>query len=98
MEIQTTDEIEGVPLLKIRALFRKAGLDGVVSAEFVRRQLNLTRSKTDRLIAALRRIGFLEPIRARRSVNGAEDEWRLSKNGIRLRGATAAKTTPARNR
>lgn len=91
MQIQTTDEIEGVPLLKIRALFRQAGLDGVVSADFVRRQLNLSRLKTDRLITALRRMGFLEPIQARRRVNTATDEWQLSKNGVRLRGATAAK-------
>jgi hypothetical protein len=91
VQIQTNDEIEGVPLLKIRALFRQAGLDGVVSADFVRRQLNFSRLKTDRLITALRRMGFLEPIQARRRVNTATDEWQLSKNGVRLRGATAAK-------
>jgi len=91
VQIQTTDEIEGVPLLKIRALFRQAGLDGVVSADLVRHQLNLTKSKTGRVIAALRRMGFLEPIRTGRGVKPAENEWQLSKNGIRLRGATAAK-------
>lgn len=91
MQIQTIDEIEGVPLQKIRALFRQAGLDGVVSANFVRRQLRLRKSKTERVIAALRRKGFLEPIRARRSVKGPQNKWQLSKNGIH--GGT---TTPAR--
>jgi hypothetical protein len=78
-------------LLTIRALFRQAGLAGVVSADFIRRQLNLTKSKTDCLITALRGMDFLEPIRSRRGAKGAEDEWQLSKNGIGLRGATAAK-------
>ena len=91
MQIQTTDEVEGVPLLKIRALFRQAGLEGILSADLIRRQLQLTKPEADRLIAALRRMGFLEPIRARQTAKGAEDEWQLSKNGIRLRGATAAK-------
>ncbi len=91
MQIQTTDEVEGVPLLKIRALFRQAGLEGILSAALIRRQLQLTKPEADRLIAALRRMGFLEPIRARQTAKGAEDEWQLSKNGIRLRGATAAK-------
>jgi hypothetical protein len=66
-------------------------LDGIVSAGLVRRQLNLTQSKTDHVIAALRRMGFLEPIRSGRSLKPTENERQLSKNAIRLRGATAAK-------
>jgi hypothetical protein len=72
-------------------VFRQAGLDGILSADLIRRQLQLTKSKTDRRIAALLRMGFLGPIRARRTAKGTEGEWQLSKNGIRLRGATAAK-------
>jgi len=91
MQIHATDEVEGVPLLEIRALFRQAGLNGFLSARSIRRRLLLTKSKTDRLIAALRRMGLLEPIGDRREASSAEDEWQLSKEGVRLRGATAAK-------
>jgi hypothetical protein len=91
VQIHATDEVEGVPLLDIRALFRQGGLDGILSANYIRRQLHLTKSKTDRLIAALRRMGLLEPIRDLRGESAATDEGQLSKDGVRLRGATAAK-------
>jgi len=91
VQIHATDEVEGVLLLDIRALFRQGGLDGILSAGSIRRRLHLTKSKTDRLIAALRRIGLLEPIRDRRGESAAADEWQLSKDGVRLRAATAAK-------
>jgi hypothetical protein len=91
LQIQTTDEVEGVPLPKIRALFLQAGLDGTISRELVRLKLKLSRSKTDRLIAALCDLGFLTPPRIGPKVKVTEGLWRLTKQGIRLRGATAAK-------
>lgn len=91
MQIHASDEVEGVSLLKIRALFRQAGLDGTLSTSLVCRQLQLTKSKTDRLIAALQEMGVLAPIRNRHGAGMAEDEWELTKDGIRLRAATAAK-------
>ena len=91
MQIHTTDEVEGVPLLKIRALFLQAGLDGTVSRDLVRLKLKLSRSKTDRLIATLCDLGFLTPLRTRPKFKVTEGLWRLTKQGIRLRGATAAK-------
>jgi hypothetical protein len=91
MQIHASDEVEGVSLLKIRALFRQAGLDGILSTSFVCRQLQLTKSKTDRLIAALQEMGLLAPIRNRQGAGAAEEECELTKDGIRLRAATAAK-------
>jgi hypothetical protein len=91
MQIHASDEVEGVSLLKIRALFRQAGLDGILSTSFICRQLQLTKSKTDRLIAALQEMGLLAPIRNRQGAGAAEEECELTKDGIRLRAATAAK-------
>ena len=91
MQIHATDKVEGVPLLDIRALFRQGGLDGILSANCIGRRLHLTKSKTDRLIAALRRMGLLEPIRDSGGESAVVAEWQLSKDGVRLRGATAAK-------
>jgi hypothetical protein len=91
MQIHAADTVEGVPLVKIRWLFLKAGLDGTVSRDLVRRKLKLTTGKADRLIAQLRDRGFLVPLRPRSKAEGMEDLLRLTKSGIRLRGATAAK-------
>lgn len=97
MQIQTIDEIEGVPLQKIRALFRRAGWEGVVSANFVRRQLRLTKSKTDRVIAALRRKGLLEPIRARRVKMPTKQVATVQEQNPSA-SSHGCTTTPARNR
>ena len=91
MQIHASDEVEGVSLLKIRAVFRQLGLDGILSASFVSRHLQLTKPETDRLIGALREAGLLAPVRTRYAAGVLEDEWHLTKDGIRLRAATAAK-------
>jgi hypothetical protein len=91
VQIQASDEVEGVPLLKVRAVFRQAGLDGILSTGFVSRQLQLTKPEADRLLTALREMGLLAPVRARQGAGVTEDEWHLTDDGIRLRAASAAK-------
>ena len=91
MQIRAIDEIEGVPLVSIRTLFRRAGLDGILSSEFVARNLGITRPKTARLIQALERRDFLVAVGDRTGSGERTFAWQLTKEGIRLRGATAAK-------
>lgn len=82
MQIDSRAAIEGVSLVDIRSLFRDAGLDGTVSVGLVRERLKLSRSKSDRLLRELVRAGFL---------NREKDCWLLTKEGVRLRAATAAR-------
>jgi hypothetical protein len=82
MRIDAQAKLGGIPLTEIRALFRRAGLNSVVSLSFVRDELKLSRLKADRLVLALAKAGFLKE---------EADEWHLTEAGIRLRAATAAK-------
>ncbi len=67
----------------IRTLFRRVGLDGALTAGFVRDTLHVSEPKPGALLLALAKAGFLK-----REEGGS---WRLMTTGIRLRGATAAK-------
>jgi len=91
VQIRRNDEVKGISLLTIRALFRKAGLDGILSRSFVGQELKLTKVKTDRLMGALQEMGFLTAAARRHRPNVGEREWQLTEEGIRLRGAVAAK-------
>jgi hypothetical protein len=91
MRIDSSDELEGIPLPEIRAAFREVGLDGIISTDFFRRRFRLSKARADRLIASLRRLKLLKPIPARRSGQAAPGDWLLTDQGIRLRAATAAK-------
>jgi predicted nucleotidyltransferase len=82
MRIDAQAKLGGISLTKIRALFRRAGLDSVVSLDFVRDELKLSTLKADRLVLALVKAGFLKE---------EADQWHLTEAGIRLRAATAAK-------
>jgi hypothetical protein len=53
MRISPGDELEGVPMVAIRALFRQIGLDGYVSTGFISQWLQLDESRTERLIIGL---------------------------------------------
>ncbi len=91
MRIDSSDELEGVPLSEIRSAFREVGLDATISTDFVRRRFRLSKRRAERLIAALRRLRLLKPIPTRRTGQRATGEWLLTDQGIRLRAATAAK-------
>ena len=91
MRIDSSEQLEGVPLPEIRAAFREVGLDCVISTDFIRRRFHLSKTQADRLIATLRRLKFLKPISTRRSGQAATGDWLLTDQGIRLRAATAAK-------
>jgi hypothetical protein len=82
MQINSNTKIEDIPLVRIRSLFRQAGLGGSLSVEFVCQELSLTNSKATRLLRALTVEGFL---------TADNKAWSLTKEGIRMRGATAAK-------
>lgn len=90
MRIDSSEQLEGVPLPEVRAAFHEVGLDGVISTDFIRRRFHLSKARADRLIATLRRLKFLKPISARRPGKAAPSHWLLTKQGIRLRAATAA--------
>jgi hypothetical protein len=85
MLIDSNACIAGIPVIRIRHLFRQAGLRGILNIEFVRETLGLTDAKAKRLCAALAKTGFLEPQSCSKAI------WNLTKDGIRLRGATATK-------
>jgi len=92
MRIDPNEQIEGIALTEIRAAFREAGLDSIVSTEFIRRRFRLSWARAEGLITELRQLGFLKANSTRRPGRGDADEWGLTKDGIRLRAATAAKT------
>ena len=75
--------IEDVPVTVIRTLFRRAGLEGALTAGFVCDTLHVSEPKAATLLWAFVTAGLLE-----REKNG---RWHLTTAGIRLRGATAAK-------
>lgn len=83
MQIDSRTTIEGISVTTIRGLFRRAGLDGVITAVFACRTLRVAEPKAKSLLQALARAGFLTP--------ESDGRWRLTKDGIRLRGASAAK-------
>src|SRR5437667_8168602 len=80
MRIDAQAKLEGILLTEIRALFRRAGLDSVVSLGLIQDELKLSRLKADRLVLALVKAGFMK--------KGA-GQWHLTETGIRLRAATA---------
>jgi hypothetical protein len=55
MRIDTSEQLEGIPLPEIRAAFREVGLDGVILTDFIHRRFRLSKAQADRLIASLRR-------------------------------------------
>jgi DNA-binding IclR family transcriptional regulator len=67
----------------IRTVFRRAGLEGALTAGFVRDTLHVSEPKAGALLRAFAKAGFL-----RREKGG---RWQLTTTGIRLRGATAAR-------
>jgi hypothetical protein len=83
MQIDPRATIEGVPVTVIRTLFRRAGLEGVLTASFVRDTLHVSEFKAGALLRATVKAGFLK------RENGGR--WQLTTEGIRLRGSTAAK-------
>lgn len=91
MRIDSRDALEGIPLLDIRAAFRECGLDGLLSADFVCERFRLTSPQTERLIATLKRLKFIKPVSTRKSGQVTTGSWVLTKQGIRLRAAAAAK-------
>jgi hypothetical protein len=89
MHIDPKSDVGGVSLVTIRHLFRHAGLDGSLSLPFVRETLKLNPTQAIGLLKALTDAGFIErahpPHRA-----SVLKLWQLTKEGIRLRGSTAA--------
>ena len=83
MQIDPQATIEGVPLTVIRKMFRRDGLKGTLTAEFVRGTLHVSESGAAALLRASVTVGFLRRERA--------GLWHLTTAGIRLREATAAK-------
>jgi len=83
MQIDSRATIEGVPLTVIRTLFRRAGLEGALTAGFVRDILRVSEPKAGALLRALMKAGFLKEEKG--------GHWDLTTAGIRLRGSSAAK-------
>lgn len=83
MQIDSRATIEGVPVTAIRTLFRRAGLEGTLTAGFLRDILRVSEAKAGDLLRAFMKAGFLKPEKGGR--------WELTTAGIRLRGSTAAK-------
>lgn len=83
MQIDSRATIEGVPLTVIRTLFRRAGLEGALTVDFVRGTLHMSEPKAEALLEASMKAGFLKREKGSR--------WQLTTAGIRLRGSTAAK-------
>src|SRR6266498_2642949 len=83
MHIDSRATIEGVPLTVIRTLFRRAGLEGALTAGFVRDILRLSEPEAGALLRALMKAGFLKEEKG--------GHWDLTTAGIRLRGSSAAK-------
>src|SRR6266542_1326136 len=82
MHIDSRATIEGVPLTVIRTLFRRAGLEGALTAGFVRDILRVSEPKAGALLRALMKAGFLNREKGGR--------WDLTTAGIRLRGSSGA--------
>jgi hypothetical protein len=89
MRIESSEQIEGIPLARIRSMFRRAGLESTFTLDFVGQQLELTKQHAQRLVAGLRTAGLIEPVRAEFPSGGRQ--WSLTDEGVRLRCATAAK-------
>jgi hypothetical protein len=83
MQIDSRATIEGVPVTVIRTLFRRAGLEGTLTAGFVRDTIHVSEPEAEALLQASMKAGFL-----RREKDG---RCHLTTSGIRLRGSTAAK-------
>jgi hypothetical protein len=83
MQIDSRATIEGVPVTVIRMLFRRAGLEGTLTAGFVRDTIHVSEPEAEALLQASMKAGFLK-----REKDG---RWHLTTSGIRLRGSTAAK-------
>jgi hypothetical protein len=82
MQIDSKASLSGIRVTEIRSLFRKAGLDGAVSIDLIREELALNEREARTLLLSLQTEGFIER---------TEFGWSLTKNGIRLRAASAAK-------
>jgi len=91
MRIESSEQIEGIPLTRIRSMFRSAGLESTLTLDFVGQQLELTKQHAQRLVTALRTAGFIEPVRLRARFPNDGRQWSLTEEGVRLRCATAAK-------
>ena len=83
MQIDSRATIEGVPMTQIRTLFCRAGLQGTLDIGFVRDTLHMSEPEAATFLRSLRKAGFL--------TRGKDGLWDLTKEGIRFRGATAAK-------
>ena len=59
MQIDSRATIEGVPLTVIRTLFRRAGLEGALTVDFVRGTLHMSEPKAEALLEASMKAGFL---------------------------------------
>jgi hypothetical protein len=82
MQIDPKATLDGTRLIDIRRLFRRAGLDGLLSPEFIQREMEVDARRARRLMRSLKTAGFIEP---------DEERWRLTKEGGRLRAATSAR-------
>ena len=91
MWIESSEQIEGIPLVRIRSMFRSAGLRSTLTLDFVGQQLELTKQHAQRLVTGLRTAGFIEPVRRRAGFPSGGRQWSLTDEGVRLRCATAAK-------
>ena len=91
MRIESSEQIEGIPLTRIRGMFRSAGLGSTLTLDFVREQLELTPQHAQRLVTGLWKAGFVEPVRLRAGFPIGRKQWSLTDEGVRLRCATAAK-------
>jgi len=91
MRIESSDQIEGIPLARIRSMFRRAGLESTLTLDFVGQQLELTKQDAQRLVTGLRTAGFIKPVRLRTGFPSDRRQWHLTDEGVRLRCATAAK-------
>lgn len=91
MRIESSEQIEGIPLTRIRSLFRRAGLDSTLTLDFVREELDLTKQHAQRLVTALRKAGLINPAPPAAGFQSAGRQWQLTAEGVRFRCATAAK-------
>ena len=85
MRIESSDQIEGIPLARIRSMFRRAGLESTLTLDFVGQQLELTKQDAKRLVTGLRTAGFIKPARLRAGFPSDRRQWHLTDEGVRLR-------------
>ena len=85
MRIESSDQIEGIPLARIRSMFRRAGLESTLTLDFVGQQLELTKQDAQRLVTGLRTAGFIKPVRLRTGFPSDRRQWHLTDEGVRLR-------------